>query len=70
MLQAARAGGAAHLEFVLHSSELMPGGSPSFPDASAIERLYDDLEGLFETLSLRCRGVTLQEFHDTARARR
>jgi hypothetical protein len=59
----ARAGGAAHIEFALHSSELMPGGSPTFRNASDIERLYDRLEILFEYLSTWCRGMTLKEFH-------
>lgn len=70
MLQAARAAredGAAHLQFMLHSSELMPGGSPKFRGASDVERLYEDLESLFEELSGWCRGVTLQEFHAMAR---
>ncbi len=59
----ARAEGAAHLDFTLHSSELMPGGSPKFRDATDIERLYEDLEILFEELSTWCRGMTLKEFH-------
>ncbi len=59
----ARADGAAHVEFMLHSSELMPGGSPSFRNASDIERLYESLETLFEDLSTWCRGTTLKEFH-------
>ena len=60
---AARADGAAHVEFMLHSSELMPGGSPSFRNASDIERLYESLEILFVGLSAWCRGVTLKELH-------
>jgi hypothetical protein len=60
----ARAEGAAHTEFALHSSELMPGGSPTFRNASDIERLYDHLEILFEELSTWCRGMTLKEFHE------
>jgi len=60
--RAARADGAAHAEFTLHSSEFMPGGSPTFRNASDIERLYDDLEILFEELSTWCRGMTLKEF--------
>jgi hypothetical protein len=46
MLRAARGArseGAAHVEFSLHSSELMPGGSPTFQSASDIERLYENL---------------------------
>ncbi len=55
--------GAHHLEFILHSSELMPGGSPTFADEDAIECLYDDLEALFAYASQRCRPLTLAEFH-------
>jgi len=65
MLQVARAArteGMTHLEFMAHSSELMPGGSPTFKDALAIERLYEHLEKLFAELSSWCRGVTLKEF--------
>src|SRR6266516_803566 len=61
--RAARADGAAHAEFTLHSSELMPGGSPTFRNAWDIERLYQDLEILFEELSTWCCGMTLKEFH-------
>lgn len=59
----ARAEGAQHMELMLHSSELMPGGSPLFRSASDIERLYEHLEILFEELSAWCRGMTLKEFH-------
>ena len=58
-----RAEGATHMEFMLHSSELMPGGSPTFRTESDIERLYGALEALFDELSGWCRGMTLQEFH-------
>jgi hypothetical protein len=58
----AREEGAGHIEFMLHSSELMPGGSPFFRDAAAIERLYEDMETLFAELATWCRGMTLQEF--------
>ena len=71
MLQTARAArdeGAAHMEFMLHSSELMPGGSPNFGNAPAIERLYERLENLFGDLSTWCFGATLKEFHEMARA--
>ena len=66
MLRAVREGraeGAAHMEFTLHSSELMPGGSPTFRDAADIERLYQDLEILFGEVSTWCRGMTLKEFY-------
>ena len=51
-----------HLEMVLHSSELMPGGSPTFGDAAVIEKLYRDLEVLFRSVSAHFRGLTLAEF--------
>ena len=59
----ARAEGADHVEFTLHSSELMPGGSPKFRSATDIERLYEHLGILFGELSTWCRGMTLKEFH-------
>jgi len=62
-VRGARAEGAAHTEFTLHSSEFMPGGSPTFRSASDIELLYERLEILFEELSTWCRGMTLKEFH-------
>jgi hypothetical protein len=58
----ARAEGASHLEFMLHSSELMPGGSPTFRNASDIDCLYEHLEVLFQELAGWCSGVTLEEF--------
>ena len=59
----AREQGAEHVEFMMHSSELMPGGSPIFRNASDIDRLYEHLEILFEELSTWCCGMTLKEFH-------
>jgi hypothetical protein len=53
-----------YAEFMLHSSEFMPGGSPTFPDAASIESLYRDLEALFERIQGKFRGCTLAEFHD------
>lgn len=56
-----------YVEFMLHSSEFMPGGNPTFKDETAIERLYHDLEGLFEWLSQRTQGKTLAEYYQTKR---
>ena len=36
----------AHIEFIIHSSELMPGGSPYFRTQESIESLYGDLRKL------------------------
>lgn len=54
----------AHMEFMLHSSELMPGGSPSFQSTADIDRMYAHLERLFEDLSGWCAGMTLEEFRN------
>lgn len=51
------------VELPLHSSELMPGGSPTFQTPEDIECLYDDLEALFAFARGRFRGQTLSEFH-------
>ena len=59
----ARAERAPYLEFIVHSSELMPGGSPTFRSEADIERLYEHLELLFEEQSTWCYGATLAEFH-------
>lgn len=53
---------APYAQFMLHSSELMPGGSPRFPTARHIERLYEDLAAFFEVAKQSFRGATLAEF--------
>ena len=62
------ASGEDYVEFMLHSSEFMPGGSPTFPSERSIELLYEDLEALFECAGKICEGMTLskyREIHDT-----
>jgi hypothetical protein len=51
-----------YIQCMLHSSELMPGGSPAFPTADSVETLYDHLEQLFERAARFFRGGTLAEF--------
>ncbi len=46
----------------IHSSELMPGGSPFFPTHRSIERLYRRLEILFSSATKEFQGMTLSEF--------
>jgi hypothetical protein len=41
-----------YLMFMIHSSELMPGGSPYFKDEASIEKLYLIIEYLFEKIKL------------------
>lgn len=49
--------------FMLHSSEFMPGGSPSFPTEKSIEDLYLVVEQLFmELQNLGYTGMTLEEY--------
>lgn len=55
--------GSDYIEFMLHSSEFMPGGSPTFKNEQDIERLYDDLEKLFSWISERAQGMTLAEYY-------
>lgn len=56
-----------YVEFMLHSSEFMPAGSPTFNDVEAIEGLYRDLEQLFSWLAQRTQGMTLAEFYQRKR---
>ena len=46
----------------LHSSELMPGGSPRYPGERDVESLYDGLQRVFEWAGKRFRGATVTEF--------
>jgi hypothetical protein len=52
------------VEFILHSSELMPGGSPTFQTQDSIEALYDDLEALLSKAAGQFLGRTLSEFYN------
>lgn len=54
-----------YAEFMLHSSELMPGGSPTFRTAASIERLYADLEMTFAEAADHFRGMTLAAYRET-----
>lgn len=63
LLRGALAAGSDYVEFMLHSSELMPGCSPSFSTPDSIEALYHDLEALFEEAACRFDGQTLAEFY-------
>jgi hypothetical protein len=51
------------LVFMLHSSELMPGGSPVLRSADDVEALYRDMGELFRALDGAVRGRTLSEFY-------
>lgn len=52
-----------YIEFMIHSSELMPGGSPTFKTNTLIEKLYENLEVLFSELhSKGYVGIGLTDF--------
>ncbi|MBQ0075457.1 MAG: hypothetical protein KBT34_14855 [Prevotella sp.] len=56
-----------HLEFMIHSSELMPGGSPYFKNEESIENLYQVMEELFKYISFKgFVGCTLKDYYNYA----
>ncbi|KAB7690283.1 polysaccharide deacetylase family protein [Plesiomonas shigelloides] len=61
--------GSDYVEFMLHSSEFMPGGSPTFKTKQDIEQLYRDLEETFAWLAQRTQGATLAEYYQYKTAR-
>jgi len=52
-----------YIEFMMHSSEFMPGGSPYFKNQNDIEILYKYLDILFRKISLQYEGKTLVEYY-------
>ena len=52
-----------YVEFMIHSSELMPGGSPTFSNKGKIEHLYRDLDEVFSyAKELGYRGIGLSDY--------
>lgn len=66
VLETAQAEKRSYVEFMLHSSEFMPGGSPTFATAESVENLYADLEAVFSAAGRTFQGATLGEFYVTA----
>ena len=65
MLRVARnaaEGGSEYLMFMIHSSELMPGGSPAFPTENSIEALYKSIDELFRWIARYFSGETIGAF--------
>ena len=58
----AESDGRPYLQFTLHSSEFMPGGSPTFRTKDSIEMLYHHLEVLFGAIAGLFVGETLTGF--------
>ena len=50
------------MEFMIHSSELMHGGSPTFATKKSIEKLYVHLELLFEKIEESYKGISLTDY--------
>jgi hypothetical protein len=68
MIERSKRAASPYMEFMLHSSEFMAGGSPTFPDADSIETLFRDLESLFESASQYFAGATLGEYRQQVEA--
>lgn len=50
------------VEFMIHSSELMPGCNPIFPNEKSIEKLYEDLNFLFTESNKNFTGFTINDY--------
>ena len=60
-----KAEGEDYLEFMIHSSELMPGGSPYFKSEEEIELLYMIMKQYFSWASVnRYEGISLSDYID------
>ena len=68
VVEMAKAERRPYIEMAIHSSELMAGGSPTFPTAESIEKLYEDLEIVFATACGTFSGCTLAGYHDQVSA--
>lgn len=54
-----------YLEFMIHSAEMMPGGSPYFRTEDSIEKMYLEMESFFKYVSeLGYKGCTLKEYYE------
>ena len=54
-----------YVMFMIHSSELMPGGSPSFKTEESIEKLYKIIEDIFKySTALGYKGITLRDYYN------
>jgi hypothetical protein len=52
-----------YIQMTIHSSELMPGGSPWLKSKNDIENLYSHLSDLFAYISEYFTGITLKEYY-------
>lgn len=56
-----------YLEFMIHSSEFMPGGSPYFKSKEDVENLYNKIEDIFKYIYEKYIGITLKEYYEVKR---
>lgn len=59
-----------YLEFMLHSSELMPAGSKVSKEEKDLEKLYHDIEILFQAISREYGGIGLTDYAKKLEARK
>lgn len=53
-----------YIMFMIHSSELMPGGSPNFKTKESIELLYQVIEKIFQYAKTNgYKGITLRDYY-------
>ena len=57
-----------YVEFMVHSSEFMAGGSPWYPKQRDIEAMYGELERLFDYSTPDWAGSTLDEYYERFRS--
>ncbi len=57
-----------HIEFILHSSELMPNCNPHFKNETEIEVLYEKMDILFSAAQIKSTGMSLNEYYDSVTA--
>lgn len=54
-----------YIMFMIHSSELMPGGSPNFKTKKDIDELYEIIEKCFKYIrELGYKGITLKDYYN------
>lgn len=51
-----------YIMFMLHSSEMMPGGSPTFKTEADIDKMYADVEKVFSLATKNFEGCTLRNY--------
>lgn len=51
-----------YLEFMIHSSEVMPGGSPYAKTESEVELLYGKMEALFKCVAGQYQGISMKDY--------